>query len=130
MVDGTCQFLFHILTSMHLSFALRYLPKIPAMAANVWLIFGGASVRTNAYPSLDSIRELLDMLQEEMIGSIDTATSYLGAEELLGQVSASSNFEIDTNAPGVINEQPSTKERIMEDAAKSTKLLQTDQVFR
>lgn len=85
---------------------------------------------TNAYPSLDSIRVLLDMLQEAGIGSIDTARSYLDSEELLGRVSASSNFAIDTKAPGGINEQPSTKERIMEDAAKSTKLLQTDQVFQ
>lgn len=85
---------------------------------------------TNAYPNLDSIRELLDMLQEEGIESIDTARSYLDSEELLGQVSAASSFAIDTKALGGINEQPSTKERIMEDAAKSTKLLQTDQVFR
>lgn len=84
---------------------------------------------TNAYPSLDSIRELLDMLKAEGIESIDTARSYLNSEELLGQVSASSNFAIHTKALGGINEQPSTKERIMEDAAKSTKLLQTDQVF-
>jgi aflatoxin B1 aldehyde reductase len=95
------------------------------------LIWGGGSVIDEvAYPTLESIQEVLDILHEKGIKSIDTATIYAGSEKRLGELHAGSRFAIDSKYPGGFGPEPTTsaEESYVANLDKSLSLLQTDQV--
>ncbi|KAJ5363606.1 uncharacterized protein N7496_009319, partial [Penicillium cataractarum] len=97
--------------------------------ANLQLIFGGATFLDDiGRPSLESVKNMLDKLQEHDVKSIDTATIYDKSEELLGQAHAAHRFAIGTKYPGGFLPQPGTKDTLLASAADSLAKLQTGQV--
>lgn len=81
-----------------------------------------------AYPTLESISEVLDILHDKGIKSIDTAKIYSNSEELLGKLHADSRFAIDSKFPGGFRPEPSTPESLVTSLNESLALLQTNQV--
>lgn len=68
---------------------------------NIKVIFGGAGVNSDrGFTTVDSVKELLDVLESQGIDTIDTARLYGASEGLLGQAGAPSRFIIDTKIPG------------------------------
>lgn len=81
-----------------------------------------------AYPTLESINEVLDILQSNGIKTIDTAKIYKNSEELLGKVHADSRFILDSKYPGGLSPVPSTPESLVTSLNESLAHLQTNQV--
>lgn len=77
---------------------------------------------------IDTLHELLKVLEEKDIRSIDTGRIYGQSEELLGKVHSSERFKIDTKHPGGFYPKPSTKESIIVTGELSLRLLQTNKV--
>ncbi|KAJ5531547.1 Aldo/keto reductase subgroup [Penicillium freii] len=97
--------------------------------SNIEIIWGGASIMDEvAYPTLESINEVLDILQANGINHIDTAKYYNNSEELLGKLHAESRFTIDSKYPGGFASEPSTPESFNANLNRSLSLLQTDQL--
>lgn len=90
---------------------------------------GGVFMDVAVLPNgLDTIEEILDVLQEEGIQDIDTATLYGQSEVLLGQVQAGSRFTLNTKFPGGFASKPVTVASVVEAGKLSLKNLHTDQV--
>ena len=81
-----------------------------------------------AYPTLESITEVLDILHAKGIQTIDTAKIYDNSEELLGKAHAGSRFAINSKFPGGLGPEPSTPESIVTSLNESLALLQIKQV--
>ncbi|KAJ5959934.1 Aldo/keto reductase subgroup [Penicillium vulpinum] len=97
--------------------------------ADIKIIWGGASIMDEvAYPTLESINEVLDILEAKGIKHIDTAKLYNNSEELLGKIHADSRFTIDSKYPGGFSSEPSTPDSFLADLNRSLALLQTDQL--
>lgn len=97
--------------------------------ASIKIIWGGGSIMDEvSYPTLESINEVLDVLQAKGIKTIDTAKLYNNSEELLGELHADSRFTIDSKYPGGFGPEPSTPESFVTTLNESLALLQTDQV--
>ncbi|CAI7586711.1 unnamed protein product [Penicillium glandicola] len=97
--------------------------------ASIKIIWGGASIMDEvAYPTLESINEVLDILHAKGIKIIDTAKLYKNSEELLGKLHADSRFIIDSKYPGGFSSEPSTPESFLASLDESLALLQTDQL--
>ncbi|KAK2606868.1 hypothetical protein N8I77_005591 [Diaporthe amygdali] len=95
-------------------------------AAN--LVFGGGIFTAPYVPSVDEVREYLDLLEEVGIKVIDTAAVYGDSEKFLGETKAASRFTIDTKNPGAMNPEPSTKDVVVAAGKESLKKLATSQV--
>ncbi|KAJ5579620.1 uncharacterized protein N7459_005605 [Penicillium hispanicum] len=99
------------------------------MSAHPKIVFGGgAFMDTDHYATLDTVKEVLDILEKEGVESIDTATIYGNSEDSLGNVGAAERFSIDTKLPGGFSPEPTTKESVIATAEKSLQDLKTDQV--
>ncbi|CAI7588789.1 unnamed protein product [Penicillium crustosum] len=97
--------------------------------AGIKIVWGGASIMDEvAYPTLESINEVLDILQSNDIKTIDTAKIYNNSEELLGKVHADSRFTIDSKYPGGFSPDPSTPESLVTSLNESLARLQTNQL--
>ncbi|CAP94794.1 hypothetical protein E8E15_004183 [Penicillium rubens] len=97
--------------------------------ASIKIIWGGASIVDKvSYPTLESIREVLNILHAKGIKNIDTAKRYGNSEELLGKLQAHSRFTIDSKFPGGAGPEPSTPESLVTSLNESLALLQTDQL--
>ncbi|KAI3152085.1 hypothetical protein CBS147325_1888 [Penicillium roqueforti] len=97
--------------------------------ASIKIVWGGASIMDQAaYPTLESISEVLDILHDKGIKSIDTAKIYSNSEELLGKLHADSRFAIDSKFPGGFRPEPSTPESLVTSLNESLALLQTNQL--
>ncbi|KAJ5163134.1 Aldo/keto reductase subgroup [Penicillium coprophilum] len=97
--------------------------------SDVEVIWGGASLMDEvAYPNLESINEVFDILQANGIKHIDTAKFYNNSEVLLGNLHAHSRFTIDSKYPGGFGSEPSTPESFTETLDQSLARLQTDQL--
>ncbi|KAJ6020569.1 hypothetical protein N7540_006073 [Penicillium herquei] len=97
--------------------------------ANVQLIVGGGTFLDDiGRPSLETVKYILDKLQEKGVKSIDTATIYDNSEELLGQAHAADCFAVSTKYPGGFLPQPGTNDTLLACAEDSLAKLQTGQV--
>ncbi|KAJ5385022.1 Aldo/keto reductase subgroup [Penicillium concentricum] len=97
--------------------------------SGIEIIWGGASIMDEvAYPTLESINEVLDILQANGINHIDTAKFYNNSEALLGKIHAESRFTIDSKYPGGFAPEPSTPESFVANLNQSLALLQTAQL--
>lgn len=92
------------------------------------LVFGGGIFTAPYVPSVDEVREYLDLLEEFGIKVIDTAAVYGDSEKFLGETKAASRFTIDTKNPGAMNPEPSTKDVVVAAGKESLKKLATSQV--
>jgi aflatoxin B1 aldehyde reductase len=96
------------------------------MSANgIKIAFGGAAW---LFTPVDEVTDWLAFLKKSGIELIDTAQVYGSSEETMGKAGAASSFTIDTKAPGGLNEEPCTKDVIIDAGKQSLKKLNTDSV--
>ncbi|KAF2444606.1 putative oxidoreductase [Karstenula rhodostoma CBS 690.94] len=96
------------------------------MSANgIKIAFGGAAWLSS---SVDEVTEWLAFLKKSGIEIIDTAQMYGGSEVVMGNAGAASSFTVDTKTPGGFNEQPNTKDVVINSGKKSLENLKTDSV--
>lgn len=95
--------------------------------SGIKVVFGTAS----ALWSSDKTGPLvLDILEEAGVYNLDSARIYGDSEEVIGKRGVAKKFTVDTKHPGgLISEGAAAKEKILESANLSFKLLQTDQVW-
>lgn len=91
------------------------------------LVFGGGFfgyIETNPKPA----QEVLDLLTQLQVTTIDTAKIYGVSEELLGQLKASETFTIDTKHPGGAEPGTATESGVVEVGLASLERLKTKKV--
>ncbi|KGO77324.1 Aldo/keto reductase [Penicillium italicum] len=97
--------------------------------AGIKIIWGAGSIMDEvSYPTLESINEVLNILQAKGIKTLDTAKIYNNSEELLGKLHADSRFILDSKYPGGFSPEPSTPESFATALNESLARLQTDQL--
>jgi aflatoxin B1 aldehyde reductase len=90
------------------------------------IIYGGGSLWT---ASVEETRNVLKVLEELDINTIDTAESYGKSEENLGQAYAASRFTIDTKVSVAMGgSELMTKDVVLNHARESLRRLNTDTV--
>lgn len=92
------------------------------------IVFGGGIFTPPYVNSADEVQEYLDLLPELGIKTIDTAALYGQSEKYLGEKEAHKKFTIDTKHPGIMSEEPSTKDVVVASGKESLKKLGTSQV--
>jgi aflatoxin B1 aldehyde reductase len=91
------------------------------------LIYGGAPFGYGGELSVqEKAEEVLNVLKQEGVKSIDTAQAYGTSEEMLGKIGAASRFVIDTKYPGGLITNDATTEIVIEGGKESLKKLKTD----
>lgn len=100
-------------------------------APNLTVVFGAATFNEQgSQRTLAEVEEVLQVLKQEGIATIDTAQIYGSSEQLLGQANAAAHFVVDTKHCGGFAPGNSTKEKVIAGAEESLKKLQTDKVSR
>lgn len=93
------------------------------------LIFGSATIAANSgFPTIERLEELLEVLWQEGVMSIDTAQICDDTETMLGQANAASRFSIDTKHCGGIIPGESTCLRIISRAEECLSRLKVKKV--
>ncbi|KUI53343.1 Aflatoxin B1 aldehyde reductase member 3 [Cytospora mali] len=92
------------------------------------VVFGaGAFTSGNGFDS-EKVKDILEVIEELGIKTIDTSACYDESEEFLGENCASTRFTIDTKLPGLQGPDPSTKEVVITTGNESLEKLKTKQV--
>ncbi|EAU29576.1 conserved hypothetical protein [Aspergillus terreus NIH2624] len=92
-------------------------------------VFGAASFNEQgSHRTAAEVEEMLQVLQQQGITTIDTAQIYGSSEELLGLTHAAARFVIDTKHCGGFAPGNSTKEKVIAGAEESLRKLQMDKV--
>lgn len=96
---------------------------------DIKIVYGGGtfSADTN-FCTLESVKEVLKVLEENGVKNIDTAQSYPNSEELLGRADAASRFLIDTKDIGALAGGTASKQDVIARGEASLKKLHTDKV--
>lgn len=96
---------------------------------NLTIVFGAAGFNEQgSQRTAVEVEEVLQVLKQEGITTIDTAQIYGSSEQLLGQANAAAHFVIDTKHCGGFAPDNSKKEKVIAGAEESLKKLQTDKV--
>jgi len=99
--------------------------------AGIKRVFGGAQLRAGgSYDSIEALEEMMAVLKENDVSTIDTAQLYGESEEKLGSVKAGEQFTIDTKATGGFVAGSGTKEGIIGRAKESLEKLKVKQVSK
>ncbi|KAF2021137.1 Aldo/keto reductase [Aaosphaeria arxii CBS 175.79] len=90
------------------------------------IIYGGASLNPGYYPTDEGVQELLAVLKEEGVTTIDTARLYAGSEETIGR--NTTDFIIDTKIPGGFGPGSAKRENLIAGADDSLEKLKIKQL--
>lgn len=90
-------------------------------------VFGGATIqKSRAFGNAEILQEVLQVLKDNQVTTIDTAEIYGDSETVIGEVKAGSSFTIDTKAAGGFRAGSPTKDGIVEGAKESLKKIGVD----
>lgn len=93
------------------------------------VVFGGAGISEGRpFSSVEDVKEVLTVLKENGVDTVDTAQLYGTSEELLGKASAAESFTIDTKATGGFVAGSGTKDGITTGVKESLRKLGTKKV--
>lgn len=111
-------------TSSYYSRSQDYPNLQPIIMTGIKVVFGGANLqRDRPFGTVEAVKEILTVLKENSVDTIDSAQLYGASEELLGEASAGDSFIIDTKATGGFVEGSGTKDGIISGAKESLRRL-------
>lgn len=101
------------------------------MSDGIKIVYGGATIQDGrAFGTAEGLKEVMKMLKDNGVTTIDTAQIYGESETIIGQAKAGSSFTIDTKAAGGFKAGTATKDGITNGAKESLKKIGVDKVGR
>lgn len=87
-------------------------------------VFGGATIQKDrAFHDAESLKEVLQLLKEYDVSTIDSAQIYGESEVIIGEAKAGQSFTIDTKVAGGFRKGSPTKDNIIQSAKESLEKL-------